>query len=277
MNTRATFLILAVCALAWTGCEKKKTTRTVKKPVDATAKGSAADFASDAEMLAAFENEEGAITNAISQGSPTVAQYARRGDLRVFLGKFDDAVTDYEKMVELDPTQDAKHWRLGIAYYLSGDFHKAAKQFEKFHEADNTDRETGLWHFLAVSGIESVKDAQAKMLKYTTNDRDPFPKIYELYNGIVTVEEFFRDLYDDGSSTKPEVMFYAQLYGGIYEDVNGRQESAAKFFRMAHENSWGRKATGGPGYMWQLARLLATDAAAQPKAEKKPEGGSMSQ
>jgi lipoprotein NlpI len=271
MRIKATLTILLACVFAWTGCEKKKAARGKATP--GKQKTAAADYASDAQMIASFEKELAALDDAIGKGPATVAQYSRRGDLRMFLGKFEEAVPDYEQMVELDPTQEAKHWRLGIAYYLSGDFEKSAKQFETYYQNDKTDRETGLWHFLAVAGMDSIVGAQSRMLKFEEKDRDPFPQIYELYLGRINAEEFFRELYDAGFSTKPDAMFFARLYAGIFEEINGRAEPAAKYLRMAHESPWGRAATGGPGYMWQIARLLATASpAAETPAEEKKEG-----
>ncbi len=227
----------------------------------------------DAAMVAAFEKELAALDAAMT-GKVTLAQCSRRGDLRFFLMKFEEAVADYEKMIELDPTQEDRHWRLGIAYYISGDFEKSVKLFEKYYKHDDTDRETGLWHFLANAGLTDIGTAQLKMLKYDKDDRPPFPQLYEFFNGRGTPQEFFRELYDEGFSTKQDVMFFGRLYAGIFEEVSGRPETAAKFIRMAYESPWGRKATGGPGFMWQIARIIATAPAEEekPAEEKKPEG-----
>jgi len=62
-----------------------------------------------------------------------VEAYSHRGDCQLFLGRFSEAVADFEKMIALDPAQDAPHWRLGIAYYFAGQFAKSARQFEKYH------------------------------------------------------------------------------------------------------------------------------------------------
>lgn len=230
----------------------------------------------DAAMVAAFEKELAELNAAMTAGKPTLAQYSRRGDLNFFLMKFEEAVADYEKMNILDPTQEERHWRLGIAYYIAGDFEKSVKLFEKYFKHDDTDRETGLWHFLANAAMSDIGTAQLKMLKYEKDDRQPFLQLYEFFNGRGTVMEFFRELYDQGLSTKQDVMFYARLYAGIYEEVSGRSENAAKFIRMAYESPWGRKATGGPGFMWQIARIIATAPAAEEEKpaepEKKPEG-----
>lgn len=229
----------------------------------------------DAAMVANFEKELAALNEAMAAGKPTIGQYSRRGDLNFFLMKFEEAVADYEKMNVLDPTQYAKHWRLGIAYYISGDFEKSVKLFEEYYKHDDTDRETGLWHFLAVAAMSDIPTAQSKMLKFTKDDRQPFRQIYDFFLGQAgTITEFFRELYDAGLSTKPEVMFYARLYGGIYEEVSGNSENAAKFIRMAYESPWGRKTTGGPHFMWQIARIIATAPTEEAPAEgeKKPEG-----
>ncbi|MEQ1862721.1 MAG: hypothetical protein ABMA13_22605 [Chthoniobacteraceae bacterium] len=237
---------------------------------------SAQDASPDAAMLAAFEKELAELNTAMATKG-TLAQYSRRGDLNIFLMKIEEGVADYEKMIELDPTQEGRHWRLGIAYYLAGELEKAAKLFEKYYEHDDTDRETGLWHFLCNAGLHGVPTAQQKMLRYEKDARPPFVMLYELFAGRGTTEQFFRALYDDGMSTKQDVMFYARLYSGIYEEVNERTENAVKFIRMAYESPWGRRAPSGPGYMWQIARILATAPREEEKpvepaaAEKKPE------
>jgi len=232
----------------------------------------AADKSPDAAMLAGFEKELAALDKVVADGGGTVSQYSRRGDLHVFLVKFEEAVKDYEKVNELDPTQEGKNWRLGIAYYLAGDFDKSIATFEKYYQGDKEDRETGLWHFMAVAGKTSVAEAQIKMLKYNTEAKAPFNTLYDLFQGKYETQEFFRDLYDRNLSAKQDVMFYARLYAGIFEEVNERPETAAKFIKMAYDSQWGRKASDGPGYMWQIARILATAKEEAPaEGEKKTE------
>ena len=207
-------------------------------------------------MVAKFERDLKELDAAIQKGPATVQLYSRRGDLHFFLADFDKAVADYRKMIELDPKQEENHWRLGLAYYLAGDFPKSAEQFEKGFKFDDVDRENGLWHFLARAGIDGVGSAQLQMLRYSKPDREPFTALYDLYAGVIKTDEFFRGLQQRGLMTNQQVMFYARLYTGIFEDLNGRRDQAKKFLGMAANSEWGRKATGGPGYMWQIARIL---------------------
>jgi hypothetical protein len=61
------------------------------------------------------------------------------------------------------------------------------------------------------------------------------------------------------------VMFFAHYYGGLNEELLGRRERARELLHKAVESTWGRKAEGGPAYMWQCARLHAERIASAPK------------
>jgi tetratricopeptide (TPR) repeat protein len=221
----------------------------------------------DAAMIAKFERDLKEMDAAIQKGPPTLAMYSKRGDLHFYLADFDKAVADYQKMIELDPKQQDNHWRLGLAYYLEGDFPKAAEQFEKDFKYDDVDRENGLWHFLARAGIDGIGSAQLQMLRYSKPDpREPMNALYDLYSGVTKTEEFFRGIQQRGLMTNQQVLFYARLYAGIFEDLNGNREQAKKFLGMAANSEWGRKTSGGSSFMWQIARILNDAVNAQPEA-----------
>jgi tetratricopeptide (TPR) repeat protein len=209
-----------------------------------------------AALIAKFEADLKAVDAAIAGGKTTIDQYSKRGDLRFFLGQFAEAVQDYEKMTTLDKTLADTHWRLGIAYYFSGEFAKSAELFEKLHKYDDVDRETALWHFLAKAGIDGVGQAQLQMLRYTKPDRDPFDLIYDLFSGLIKTDEMFRHIQKRGLFTDQKAMFYARLYAGIFANLNGNHPDAKKFLSMAEKSEWGKKASGGPGFMAQVARIV---------------------
>src|SRR4051812_12156058 len=75
-------------------------------------------------MLARVAADLDRCTAELSQTPGSVRLYSQRGDCHLFLGHFAEAVRDFEKMIALDPAQDAPHWRLGIAYHFVGDFAK---------------------------------------------------------------------------------------------------------------------------------------------------------
>ena len=62
-----------------------------------------------AEFQSDWEQQVEELMEAIAQQPDEVSLYSRRGDALFFLGRFEEAVADYEKMVELNPELDASH------------------------------------------------------------------------------------------------------------------------------------------------------------------------
>ena len=223
-----------------------------------------AGWAADADPLAADERARMnadwkariAESDAVLAREPgAVAEYSRRGDAHLFLGEFREAVADFEKMIALDAAQDAPHWRLGIAYYFAGDFAKSARQFEKYHAYDGRDRENGIWKFLAQAKADGVEKARAEMLAYTRFDREPFPSLYEMFAGKKTPDEVFAEIEKNGLADNEGVLFFANYYCGLGEEILGHRARALELLQKAVASPLGRGAPGGPGYMWQVARL----------------------
>ncbi len=202
-----------------------------------------------------FTERAAAAEAALAGDAQSVSAYSARGDARLFLGEFAGAVADFEKMIALDPTQDAPHWRLGIAYYFTGDFAKSARQFEKYHAYDGRDRENGIWKFLAQAKGENIAKARAGMLVYTRFDREPFPSLYEMFAGKMSPDEVLAEVAKKGLTENEEVMFFANYYAGLEEDLRGRRARALELLGKAVASPAGRDARGGAGYMWQVARL----------------------
>ena len=208
-----------------------------------------------AKMLAAFSAEVGALDRAIAEAPREAALYSRRGDRHLFLAHFHAAVADFEMMIALDPALDAPHWRLGIACYFAGQFAKSARQFEKYHAHDGGDRENGIWKFLADAQALGLAPARRAMLGYARFDREPFPALYEMFAGRKTTDDFLAGIKDRNLADNPAVMFFANYYAGLNEEILGHHPKALALLREAVASPWGRTAEGGPAYMWQVARL----------------------
>jgi lipoprotein NlpI len=217
------------------------------------------------QMLTELDQRAATLTRAIADTPRDVALYSRRGDCLLFLGRFADAVADFEKMIALDPAQDAPHWRLGIACYFAGQHAKSAAQFEKYHAYDNRDRENGLWKFLGDVKVHGLERAQRTMLPYTRFDREPFPALYELFAGTKSTSDFFTALKERQLTADARVMFFANYYAGLHEEILGHREQALALLHAAVANEWGRTAENGPAYMWQVARLHYETLSAAPR------------
>jgi lipoprotein NlpI len=160
-------------------------------------------------------------------------------------------------MVELDAGLDKSHWRRGIAFFYAGAYEKAAKQFEVYHSFDDVDRENGIWRYFSQYKAYGKEKARAGLLQYAKDDREPFPAIYQLFEGKRTAAEVIAPV--EGAKLEGEVKemrrFYAHLYVGLNAAVEGRNEEAVKHLREAVSNSWAPTAGYGPEYMWHVGRL----------------------
>ena len=208
-----------------------------------------------AQMLAGFTAQIAKLDDAIKAAPDSVRLYSQRGDAHLFLGHFAEAVADFEKMIALDPKQDAPHWRLGIAYYFTGAFEKSAKQFVKYQEYETGDRENGIWKFLGDVKTLGLEPARRGMLVYTRFDREPFPALYAMFAGGKTGDEVFAEMKSKNLTDNATVMFFANYYAGLNEEVLGHREKALDLLHQAVASGWKSRGGSEPSYMWQVARL----------------------
>jgi lipoprotein NlpI len=207
------------------------------------------------QIITALEQQKSGIDAELKTNPESVEWRSRRGDVRLFLGDAKGAVEDFEKEIALDPSRDAPHWRLGIAYYFAGEFAKSAAQFAKYHAYDNHDRENGIWHFLANARVRGVEAARKEMLEYTRFDREPFPDLYEMFAGKKTGAEVLAGAEKKGLKDNARVMFFARYYVGLNEQLLGNHSAAKAHLATAVKLTGQAGSSGGPGYMGQVARL----------------------
>jgi lipoprotein NlpI len=211
-----------------------------------------------------LKTQEKTITTVLEKMPNSPNLLSRRGDMRVFLGDFPGAISDYEGMIALDPALDAPHWRLGIAYYFAREFAKAARQFDKYHAYDGRDRENGVWKFFSQVRGEGLEAARKGLLVYTQFDREPFPSVYKMLAGEQTAAGVLEELERKGLQKETQVVFFAKYYAGLYESVTGHKEAGLKWVQEAVALFPPAAADrGGPGYMWQAARLHAQQLASE--------------
>ena len=185
-----------------------------------------------------------------------VSAHSRRGDSLFFLREYEQAVAEYRAMVKLDPKLDASHWRLGIALYFADQHDAAAKQFDKYHSFDDVDRENGIWRFLCHYRAFGKKRAAKELLRYDKDDREPFPIVYQLFDGSITPEEALRKIPNSlPAIERDKRLFYTELYIGLLKTVQDDTEAARKTLGRAVSRKWPRTAGFGPSYMWHVARL----------------------
>lgn len=210
-----------------------------------------------AELAREFDRTIQQETAAIRENPKSLAAYSQRGDAYFKRGRFAEAADDFEKMVELDASLDSGHWRRGIASFYAGRYEKAARQFEIYHTQDDVDRENGIWRYFSQVKAYGKEKAQAGLLKYAKEDREPFPAVYQLFEGKRTPEQVLSTIEDAklGSDEKEPRLFYAHLYIGLDQVVEGRPKEALEHLRKAVANRWAPGSGYGPDWMWHVGRV----------------------
>jgi|GEM_PF-1589723 len=243
--------------------------QSVPAAVPERPKEAAGTPAAEAEV-AALKAEVRRLGEALADTPDSIRLLSQRGDAHLFLGQFKESVADFEKMIALDPAQDAPHWRLGIAYYFAGDFEKSSAQFLRYQTYEAGDRENGIWKFLADARRHGVDQARPMMVEYTRFDREPFPDLYDMFAGKMSGEQVLAALEKKGLARDGAPQFFTHYYVGVNEALLGRPEQGLVLLEKAVASQWGRTAEGGPAYMWRCARLHRDEVAAGKAAAMPP-------
>jgi lipoprotein NlpI len=185
-----------------------------------------------------------------------VQRHSRRGDVLFYQGNYNQAVAEYCAMVRADPELDASHWRLGIALFFADQPEAAAAQFDRYHSFDDVDRENGIWRFLSHYRAFGAERAAQQLLKYSKDDREPFPAVYGLFDGSISPPDALAKIPNDlAAAERDKRLFYTELYIGMLERVRGHKHTAQVALRDAVSRKWPRTAGFGPHFMWHVARL----------------------
>jgi lipoprotein NlpI len=210
-----------------------------------------------AELTKSFEKNLAKSAARIESSPRSLDGFSQHADAQFFLGRFKEAVADYDRMVELDETQLASHWRRGIALFYAKQYKEAAAQFESYHSFDQVDRENGIWRYLSQHRAYGREKAREGLLRYQKDDREPFPAVYKLFAGEMTPDQILTQIRDaDISATEREQrLFYAHLYIGLNYAVEGQTDNARQHLAVATRNTWGPAGGYGPHYMWEVGRL----------------------
>ena len=114
------FLLSAVLLMAMTACENPAKSRVL------TEEGS-----KQLLRYSKFDEAEETLTKAIKYDKGNYEAYYYRGCARVNAQKYEEAIADFEKAVELKPDYADAYFNLGRTYYLMHDEDKACENYTK--------------------------------------------------------------------------------------------------------------------------------------------------
>ncbi|MBX3413981.1 MAG: hypothetical protein KF708_14925 [Pirellulales bacterium] len=183
-----------------------------------------------------------------------------RGSERFREAKIQEAITDYDREIELVPELAPGHWQRGIAYYYAEAYQKGVDQFALHQTVNPQDVENAVWHFLcAVRAPDgSVAKAREHLIPITEDPRVPMHEIHRLFAGEATPADVSKAA--EGAGTRAR--FYADLYLGLYYEVLGKDAES-----LCHIEAAAKSPAAEGSNMGDIARVhyqLRT------KATKKP-------
>ena len=112
-------IFVALCALCLSSCENPAKSRI---------------YVQEGEKLllrySEFKKAEETLTKAIKYDKNNYEAYYYRGCARVNAVKYDEAIADFEKAVELKPDYADAYFNLGRTYYMKHDEDKACEYYK---------------------------------------------------------------------------------------------------------------------------------------------------
>ena len=181
----------------------------------------------------------------------------RRAETLFRLGRINDSVRDFDRVVELAPDAMPHNWQRGIALYYAGRFSDGAKQFERHRAVNPQDVENAAFHFVclarALGPDRGPAEAARQLIPIERDARVPLMKVHAMYAGTATPDDVLAEARkgDPAPAELRERLFYGHLYIALWHDAFGRSAEAAKHARLAA----GEFAVDG--YMGDVARVHA--------------------
>jgi lipoprotein NlpI len=224
-----------------------------KKAAELDPKNPGFPYAAGTAALKLRRNDEAAkaLTEVLKLEPKFAPAYDQRGDANLKLGKFKEAVADFDEYLELtkDRKAAANHWRRGLALYYAGRFKDGAAQFGAAEGDAREDVENSAWHYLCNARATSPKKAREELIPVTKDARVPMKQVLELFAGKLKPQGVIDAAEKSGLKGEglKEARFYAHLYVALYYESEGDEKKCREHLTEAVE-----KYKIGH-YMWDVA------------------------
>lgn len=180
-----------------------------------------------------------------------------RGHFYINARKVDRALPDLLRARTLNADAYGVAYHLALAYYLTGDFQKAAAEYENCTATAKTPDNTiacSAWQYAALARAGRRDDA-VKVLERATPDLQPtgsaaYLDRLLLFKGVKTEEEVAKAL------EKDNLQLPTVAYGiGLWHLLNGRESRAREYFEKATSPPAQPGAFGSVAAYYELQRM----------------------
>ena len=191
---------------------------------------SSSQNASETDFLDELRERLSFLDEAISESPNSPRLLQNRGETNFYLGNIEQSIADFDRVIELIPGQEPRHWQRGISYYYAGEFAKGVAQFELHQTVNPQDVENAVWHFLCKARGDGIAAAKQSLIPIARDYRVPMSQIWDLFSGEATPEIVLEAATTRGTR---QSLCYAHLYLGLYYEAFGKGELAEKHLRLA--------------------------------------------
>jgi lipoprotein NlpI len=194
----------------------------------------------------------------LAASAPGAAQQPGAGDVQSIFdravadfldGRISESVAGFDEVVRRAPEAAPQLWQRGIALYYAGRYQDCREQFEAHRRVNPNDVENAAWHFLCVSRLTSVNEARAALLPVGPDARVPMTEVYEMLRDRLRPDDVLSAAL--AQAARPDAVFFAHLYMGLYFEALGNDQRALQHIREAAADRYVRAG----GYMHAVARV----------------------
>ena len=157
-----------------------------------------------------------------------------RGDLYTTLGRHEEALADYDRSIELDPTKCHVYKQRGASYRNLGRYEEALADYDRSIELDPTQSSTYHHRAFAHSGLGHHNEALADFDETIRLAPEPSPDMYECrgdsYATLGRHEEALAD-YDRSIELDPTHWHVYKQRGASYTTLGRHEEALADYDR----------------------------------------------
>ena len=210
--------------------------------------------------LARLMRHTGAIescTNALKLDPNHAQALLERGHFLVNARQADKAIPDLIKARQLGADAYGVAYHLSLAYYVTGDFKKAAEEYPQCYANAKTDDNRvacTAWEYVALLRAGRKADADKVLERVTPETKVQSSAAYLdrllLFKGVRKEEEVAQAMQKDNLQL-PTV-----AYGlGVWHLINGRQEKAREYFEKATAPPAQQSGFGSVASYYELQRM----------------------
>jgi len=201
-----------------------------------------------------------AACSAALEAAPRNAEVLRdRGHYFLNAGRFDEGLADLLQADSFSRGDRGVFYHLGLAYYFTGDFARAATAFERCVDASTTAAATiecQAWLLPSLLRSGRRLDARSLLAKVSAAPVEGHASLYLdrllLFKGVRTEADLVATMPSEGAVTEATVSYSI----GLWHLLNGRQDVARRYFQQSVDaklpTSWGVRASEA-----ELRRLAA--------------------